>query len=442
MITVREAQDRIRAAIPAPVTEQVGFRSATGRVLAHDILATMPQPRFTTTAMDGFALRAADTRQAIPDQPVGLEVAGGVLAGDPGQLTIGPGQCAQIMTGAPLPAGTDAVVMVEQTAGFGADTIQITAPVPQGQYVRREGEEVRQGQLLIPAGTRVGPGELGILATYGYAQVEVVAQPRVALVATGDELRDPGTQLEQGQIYNSNLYVLAHLAALAGGEPAQVRTIGDDPPVLKAFLAEALESSQVVVSSAGVSMGRSDYVRQALLELGVEEVFWKVAQKPGMPLLFGRRGPVLIFGLPGNPVSAFICFMEYVWPALEALLRLASAPQSAAASAPPTAAAPAPKLSAILASPFPSEPAKHRFLFGQAWLEEGRLLAAPSEKLGSHMLSSALGANAILEAPPGPASLPPGAQVRLRLLPWAQPIAGRPLRPPPLAGLRQAQGKA
>ena len=411
MISVAQAHESIQAHLNPPQPgESVSFQAAAGRVLAQDIRATMPQPRFTNSAMDGFAVRSADTATASNEQAVPLRVTGVVSAGDGGELAIKPGECAQVMTGAALPQGADAVVKVEDTAGFGADTIHIESPIDVGHFVRQRGEEVMQGQLLVPAGTRVTAGEIGMLATYGYAQVEVAPRPTVALLVTGNELVEPGVPLAQGQVYNSNLHVLARLAAQVGAEVVHTRTIGDDPAALQVFLNEALEACQVVVTSAGVSMGQADHVRAALAAVGMQEIFWKVAQKPGMPLLFGRKGQNLVFGLPGNPVSAFICFMEYVWPVLEALQGLA----------------PAPKLAATLDQPFIVEPKKHRFMFGAAWLDGARLKAAPSHKLGSHMLSSAVGANCILEAPPGPGPLPPGDSATLNLLPWAQPLSSRP----------------
>ncbi len=201
---------------------------------------------------------------------------------------------------------------------------------------------------------------------------------------------------------HKNHPVLTRMVQLAGGEVALSRVIGDSKDALRTFLAEAIETCQMVVSTGGVSMGRFDFVRDVMLELGVEERFWKVAQKPGKPLFFGQSGSVMVFGLPGNPVSALIIFMEYIWPTLEQFQGLR----------------PTGKLTAILAEPFPVDGGKHRFLFGQVWLEEGCLRAAPTRKLGSHMLTSALGANAILDAPPGTGPLRAEDPVSVRLLPW------------------------
>ncbi|MCH7858198.1 MAG: molybdopterin molybdotransferase MoeA [Candidatus Marinimicrobia bacterium] len=402
MISVGEAHELIQAALPAPAVESMAFTEVAGQVLAQDIVAPHPQPRFTNSAMDGFAVRAVDVQGASSEGPVALTCVDVVAAGVEAKVTIGPGECAQIMTGAPLPAGADAVVMVEQTSGYDQASVEVYHASQAGDNLRRAGEEVKTGQVLITAGVRIGPGELGIIASCGLEQVQVYRGPTVALYGTGDELREPGEDLLPGQIYNSNIPVLTRMVQLAGGEVALSRVIGDSKDALRTFLAEAIETCQMVVSTGGVSMGRFDFVRDVMLELGVEERFWKVAQKPGKPLFFGQSGSVMVFGLPGNPVSALIIFMEYIWPTLEQFQGLR----------------PTGKLTAILAEPFPVDGGKHRFLFGQVWLEEGCLRAAPTRKLGSHMLTSALGANAILDAPPGTGPLRAEDPVSVRLLPW------------------------
>ena len=402
MISVGEAHELIQAALPAPAVESMAFTEVAGQVLAQDIVAPHPQPRFTNSAMDGFAVRAVDVQGASSEGPVALTCVDVVAAGVEAKVTIGPGECAQIMTGAPLPAGADAVVMVEQTSGYDQASVEVYHASQAGDNLRRAGEEVKTGQVLITAGVRIGPGELGIIASCGLEQVQVYRGPTVALYGTGDELREPGEDLLPGQIYNSNIPVLTRMVQLAGGEVALSRVIGDSKDALRTFLAEAIETCQMVVSTGGVSVGRFDFVRDVMLELGVEERFWKVAQKPGKPLFFGQSGSVMVFGLPGNPVSALIIFMEYIWPTLEQFQGLR----------------PTGKLTAILAEPFPVDGGKHRFLFGQVWLEEGCLRAAPTRKLGSHMLTSALGANAILDAPPGTGPLRAEDPVSVRLLPW------------------------
>ena len=263
-------------------------------------------------------------------------------------------------------------------------------------------EEIEKGKTLLEPGTRLGAGEIGVAATFGYGEIEAYLYPRVALFATGDELIEPGKVLGNGQIYNSNLHVFAELSKRVGAEISEREVLKDNRESLKSFLKGTLGSSDLIVSSGGVSMGRHDYVRDVFLELGVKEHFWRVAQKPGGPFFFGTAGETLIFGLPGNPVSSFICFMEYVWPVCELMSGLN----------------PAEKVTAKLEISFPREPVKHRFLPGTVRETEGRLNALPTEKLGSHMFSSSIGANAILEAAPGESNLGPGEPVLARLLPW------------------------
>jgi molybdopterin molybdotransferase len=224
----------------------------------------------------------------------------------------------------------------------------------------------------------------------------------MAILITGDELQLPGQKLGPGQIYNSNLPVLVELSRQAGTEILTQRWLPDDQKTLRKSLQKALETCDVIVTSGGISMGRFDFLREILTSLGVQEHIWKVAQKPGKPLYFGTRGNVLVFGLPGNPVSAFIGFMIWVWPVLEKM----------------QGKEPDPFIEVILTAPFPRDKSKHRFLFGKVHAEYGRLVGQPTEKVGSHMLTSSLKANAILMAEPGKESLSSGKTIEAFLLPW------------------------
>ncbi|NOZ03744.1 MAG: molybdopterin molybdotransferase MoeA [FCB group bacterium] len=406
MITVTEARHIIRERIPAPKTESVPLTESSGRILAREITATFPMPRFTNSAMDGFAVRAADTAKATNESPVRLSLIGSVPAGSPADFTIEAGTCAQCMTGAPLPAGADAVVMVEHTSGFNTGKgVEIFSPVTPGQNVRVRGEEIHEGEQLLRPGLKIGPAEMGVMATFGIGTVPVYLQPRIALYATGDELTEPGQPLKPGQIYNSNLYLLADFIRKAGAEVTLQAVIRDDPGALNSFLTEALDTCDLIISSGGVSMGKHDYVRRVLLDLRVEQHFWKVAQKPGKPLFFGSTGETLIFGLPGNPVSLFIGFMEYIWSTIEQWMGCRTSSL----------------VEATLTETFPRESQKVRFLFGKAWIENGEIRCAPSTKRGSHMLTSALQSNCILRSEPADSPLRPGDKIFIRLLPW-EPI--------------------
>ena len=403
MITVEDAKQIIAKRIKLLDKETVPLQESRGRYLAEDIAASFPMPRFDNSAMDGFAVRAGDTIGSTKDNPVSLKLIGGIAAGEPGDLLVGKGECAQCMTGAPVPDGADAVVMVEDSSGYDtSDTVKIFLEAKPGKHIRYKGEEIEEGTTLIRQNQVITPAEMGIMATFGYGEARVYRAPRVALFATGDELVEPGRPLESGKIYNSNLFVFADLASKQGSQIMMQEIIADERNALKLFLSRALEQSDVIISSGGVSMGQYDYVRDVFMELGVKEHFWKVSQKPGRPLFFGTNSDTMIFGLPGNPVSCFIGFMEWVWPVLN-MIRGGTDQQL---------------VPAILTTSFPREKEKTRFLFGKAWLQDGRLVCAPSSKVGSHMLSSSLDANCIIQTAPGDRHLAEGEPVMIRILPW------------------------
>jgi len=403
MIPLQEAKSIVNKHLFELNKEKVLLKNAGERVLAEDVVASFPSPQFDNSAMDGFAVRAEDTKNASHENPVTLKMVGISSAGTPSEVTLNPGECIQCMTGAKIPNGADAIIIVEDTSGFSdAKSFQIMNEASPGKHIRNKGEEIQEGEILIEKGTRITPSEIGTLATFGYGKIKVAQKTKIAIFGTGDELIEPGNKLEEGQIYNSNLYVFAELVERAGGEVVMRNVIKDDKDSLRAFLSEALESCDIIISSGGVSMGRYDYVRDVFMELGVEEHFWKVAQKPGKPLFFGTGNSTLIFGLPGNPVSAYIGFMEWVWPVLETMMGKNETK----------------KVTGILKKSFPREKVKYRFLFGNAWMEDGQLVCQPSTKVGSHMLSSSLAANCILGAEPGDGHLEAGEEITINILPW------------------------
>ena len=324
-------------------------------------------------------------------------------AGSPSDLVLKKGECIQCMTGAKIPKGADAIIMVEDTSGFSNDkSVQIMIEAKVGQHIRKMGEEINEGDILIKKGTIISTSEMGVCASSGYGELTVSKKPKVAIFATGNELVEPGKNLKEGEIYNSNLFLFADLVNKAGSKVLMRNVIKDDKSSLKSFLFDALETCDVIISSGGVSMGRYDYVREVFIDLGVKEHFWKVAQKPGKPLFFGTNNKSLIFGLPGNPVSAYIGFMIWVWPVLKELMGSLK-DQS---------------VKGILSEPFPLETLKQRYLFGQSWIENGKLRCKASTKIGSHMLSSALEANCILSASKGEGFLKPGDFIDVTMLPW------------------------
>jgi molybdopterin molybdotransferase len=293
---------------PTPLAE------APGRVLAEDVRADLDSPPFTKALMDGYAVRAADG--------LSLRVSGVVAAGDPPGATAGAGEAVRIFTGAPLPAGADAVVMVEKTEPAQpkvGEQVRLTETVKPGQNVLPRGREMRAGDVVLPADTAITPAAVGLLAGVGRAVVSTIRPPRVAVLATGSELVEADTKPGPGQIRNSNGPMLVAQAARSGAVPRNLGIGRDDPKVLTAMVRDGLENSDVLILAGGVSVGAFDLVPGVLRDLGVEEHFHKVRMKPGKPLLFGTAGSTLVFGLPGNPVSSFVCFELFVRPALRAL---------------------------------------------------------------------------------------------------------------------------
>ncbi len=403
MISFQEAKSIISHNTFELESERVYLTLAGNRVLGQDVVASFPSPQFDNSAMDGFAVRSRDTKGASPENPVTLTMVSISSAGTPSNVSLNPGECIQCMTGAKIPDGADAIIMVEDSSGFSdSGTAQIMIETFPGKHIRNMGEEIKEGEILIQKGTTATPSEIGTCATFGYGELVVSKKPKIAIFGTGDELVEPGKNLGEGQIYNSNLYVFKELVDRAGGEVVMQDVIKDDKDSLREFLSRALETCDVIISSGGVSMGRYDYVRDVFIELGVIEHFWKVAQKPGKPLFFGTGNSTLIFGLPGNPVSSYIGFMEWVWPVLETMMGKKESK----------------KVTGILKKPFPREKVKYRFLFGDAWIDNGQLVCQPSTKVGSHMLSSSLQANCILGTMPGDNPLQPGEPIEVNMLPW------------------------
>jgi molybdopterin molybdotransferase len=403
MISVNDAQSIIQKNIFELKSESVYLSSSSGKILSNNIKAKFPSPSFDNSAMDGFAVRSSDTFGATRTSTVSLKNIDESSAGSPSDLILKKGECIQCMTGAKIPKGADAIIMVEDTSGFSNDkNVQIMIEVKRGQHIRKMGEEINEGDILIEKGTIITTSEIGVCASFGYSELAVSKKPKVAIFATGNELIEPGKDLKEGEIYNSNLFLFADLVKKAGSKILMRNVIKDDKSSLKSFLLEALETCDVIISSGGVSMGRYDYVREVFIDLGVKEHFWKVAQKPGKPFFFGTNNQSLIFGLPGNPVSSYIGFMIWVWPVLKQLMGSLKDDST----------------KGILSEPFPLEKFKQRYLFGQSWIENGELRCKASTKIGSHMLSSALEANCILSATKGEGFLKPGDFIDVTMLPW------------------------
>jgi len=315
MISIEEAQQRILATVQPMPREEVPVGDALGRVVAEEVRAGVCMPPWDNSAMDGYAVRASDTSGAASETPARLILVETIAAGRAPQQRVGPGQAAAIMTGAPMPAGADAVVVVEDTDGAREGEVSVYEPARVGRHIRREGEVVQRGDTVAHAGQVGTPGRLALLAAVGVATVSVARQPRVALLGTGDEVVPPGTPLGPGQIYSSNNVALAAQVRQAGGVPEDHGTVADDPHAQRRRLEQILQGApDLVLTTGGVSVGQFDHVKGVMGELGVAMDFWKVRMKPGKPLAFGTIGAVPLFGLPGNPVSCMVNFLQFVRP--------------------------------------------------------------------------------------------------------------------------------
>jgi molybdopterin molybdotransferase len=314
VLSVAEALERVLARVPVLGHERIPLARGLGRVLAEAVVAGRQIPPWDNSSMDGYALRADDTREASRARPARLTVVGEVAAGTVAKRDVRPGEAFRILTGAPLPAGSDAVVPQEDVRRDDA-RILLERPVRPGAYVRPRGEDIRPGDRLLEPGTVLRPAALGVLAALGRSGVDVYRRPVVAVLSTGDELVAPDAPLGPGQIPDSNTYTLCALAAEAGAVPLSLGIARDQREELVERLRGGLEAD-VLVSSAGVSVGDRDFVREAVEALGARLDFWKVDMRPGKPLTFGEVERRLFFGLPGNPVSCMVTFELFVRPAL------------------------------------------------------------------------------------------------------------------------------
>ena len=320
MLTVEQALERILAEVPDPRGESVPLASALGRVLAADLRSTVDVPPWDNTAMDGYAVVAADTG----DGERVLELLETVGAGQVATQPVRPGTATAVMTGAPMPDGADAVVMVEDTDGARSGAVRVRGRAAPGAHVRRRGEDVRAGEIVLPVGTRLGPAAIGVAASTGHAVVTVSRRPVVAVLSTGDEVVPVGEPLRPGQIWSSNNATLCAMVEEAGAVALDRGIAPDDLDATVAALRQAVAEADVVVTTGGVSVGAYDVVKEAFAALGAGVDFWRVRMKPGKPLAFGRipaagggglaGRTVPLFGLPGNPVSCTVNFLQFVRP--------------------------------------------------------------------------------------------------------------------------------
>ncbi len=392
MQSVEEASKTVAARIEKLPIERIPLADARSRFLAENIVATNFLPPFDNSAMDGFAARSKELPATLP---IVAKVAAGQVLTDaiPERVAI------RIMTGAPIPQGLDTVVIQEDAKVEGSMVMLPASPV--GENIRRAGEDVSAGDIAVRAGERLNAAELGLLAALGLKEVPVARAPRVALIATGDELVSAGQTAGPGQIIDSSAHTLAALIPGCGGIATYVGIAKDDPITMAALIASAMDHD-VVITTGGVSVGDRDHVRAALKSAGVELELWKVAMKPGKPFSFGMNGRVPVFGLPGNPVSTFVAFELFVRPALLAM-------QGAAVTARPRAPV-------HLVRGYRKQAGRTHFVRARVVRNGEHLIAHPHAKQGSAILSSLVGCNALVELPADATEILPNTKVPAILL--------------------------
>jgi molybdenum cofactor synthesis domain-containing protein len=400
MIALEEAQAKVNRELGVLVPVDVELADSLGMVLAETVAAGEDIPPFANTAMDGFAVRAADTAGATKDNPVTVPVVGTIPAGAVAPRALGPGEAMRIMTGAPVPEGADAIIMVELTRPAGFD-VDLLAEVPVGNHIRPAGDDIQSGAEIFHPGTILGPGQLGVLASLGRQQVTVYRRPRVGVMSTGDELVEGPEPLQPGQIRDSNRLTLLSLAREAGFEPVDLGLVGDDEAAIEETLRRGVATCDAVLTSGGVSMGDFDYVKAVLTRVG--EFSWmQVAIKPAKPLVFGLLDEVPVFGLPGNPVSSMVSFELFARPGLRRMMGRLDAER--------------PRVHAVTAEPLKRHP-DGKIHFSRVQVSEDgdgyRVRSAGGQ--GSHQLMAMATANGLAILPDGD-GVDAGATIEVMLL--------------------------
>ncbi len=408
MLSVEEALERILSYFHPLEPEKVPILESLGRVLAEDVHADMDIPPLANSAMDGYAVLAADTAGASPHSPRRLRIVHNLAAGYTTNVEVRPGTAIRIMTGAPIPPGADAVVRFEDTEREG-DWVNILKEVPVGKNVRPAGEDVRKGELVLARGTVVRPQEVGMLAALGRREVSVIRRPRVAILATGDELVEIDQVPPPGKIRNANSYSNAAQVLKYGGVPVLLGIARDDIGELSEKIREGLERGvDLFLTSGGVSVGDFDVVKKVLATEG-EISFWRVRMKPGKPLAFGRIGGVPLLGLPGNPVSAMVSFELFARPAILKMLGKTELDK--------------PTVEAILEDGIERKDNRRHFLRVSVERREGRYYARLTGEQGSGILSSMVKAQGLAIIPEDWECVEPGQRVRVMMLDWPEGVS-------------------
>jgi len=395
VLTVEEAVEQILSRVEPLPTEWVDLQATLGRVLGEPVISRREIPPWPNSSMDGYALRSEDAQATNAPLRVVLQIPAGTMPA----RTVGPGEAARIFTGAPMPPGADAVIPQEEVRVEG-DRIVATRPVRAGDFVRAAGEDVRVGDALLEPGRMIGPAEIGMLATLGRPRVRVHRRPRVAILSTGDELAELGTEPGPGQIPNSNTYTLMAQVSEAGGDPVNLGLARDRREDIEARL-DWGRAADVLLSSAGVSVGEFDLVKDALTRLGATLHLWRVSMRPGKPITFGSLGGRPIFGLPGNPVSAMVTFELFVRPALRKLAGHARLAR--------------PTVRARALAPIPNPGSRRGYLRVTVTPDDGGYGVRLTGDQGSSILKSMVLADGLAIVPPD-TTVEPGGSVEVILL--------------------------
>ncbi len=409
MLSYEQAREIILSYARPMGIESLPVPQATGRVLAASIRAPFDLPHFDNSAVDGFGVKLADVEKAQEQTPSVLKLAGTLQAGDAPDLKLEAGTAVKILTGAPVPEGVEAVIMQEYSASENGSVSLLRSAMP-GENIRYRGEEFQQGAEVLPTGHLINPPVAGLLATLGYHEVHVYQKPKIAILVTGNELVKPGETLRPGQIYESNSYSLAAALEYLKLDHYTLHHAPDEAGALQELLAELMETSDVVITTGGVSVGEYDLVKEALSRIKVQAHFWKVAIKPGKPVFFGTSRPKgarhekLVFGLPGNPVAVLLTFHLLVRPAL---LRLAGMPAD-----PPLT------LKAQLAKALKKKAGRLEFIRARLFNENNTLIAAPALGQGSHMLGGLAVSDALILFPLEETRLEAGKEVDVMPISW------------------------
>ncbi len=400
MLSLEEARWRVLEAVGTTEKVRRKILEAWGHTLAQDVIAPHPVPPFDNSAMDGYAVLASSVRDAAPESPVRLRVVEDLPAGRVSCREVGPGEAMRIMTGAPLPPGADAVVPVEDTRAEGG-TVLVMRSAQVGENVRKAGEDVREGETVLLSGTRIGPAEMGMLASLGQPEVLCHRKAVVGIISTGDELLEPEEELRPGMIRDSNSFSLYGLVLEADAVPLRLGPVRDDPALLERTILENVDEVDVFITSGGVSVGDYDVVKEVLQRVG-EMDFWKVAMRPGKPQAFGKVRGRPLFGLPGNPVSVMVSFEMFVRPALLKMMGRREIFR--------------PTVTAVLDTPIGRKRGRTELIRVIAEWREGRYHARVTGPQGSGILKSMILGNALAVLPEEVGRLEAGEEVTLYLL--------------------------